>query len=263
MFNNSKKPLKQGKTPANYHQEIQCDIESAFDNLDLFTKKTNNVISFKPDHPPSYPVDDNDTTIPYVEDQPFFQSSPIHSNKNHFLSSWTGQPTLPSSITPLRPSIVHRPSIPSTFAKRPAPTTNSLQTPQHVSSLLKAYKDPKDFRPPPNLRKDNEVLDNEPGNINQPNPNNLNEDLNPTGNPENNSQSDVDEATSSQGQNKNDEWHEAIKLLKLKWISGKKHYLVQWKDNSNPTWEPQENVSEPLKIAFHSEKARKRLKRRR
>ena len=135
MFNNSKKPLKQGKTPANYHQEIQCDIESAFDNLDLFTKKPDNVISFKPDHPPSYPVDDNDTTIPYVEDQPFFQSSPIHSNKNHFLSSWTGQPTLPSSITPLRPSIVHRPSIPSAFAKRPAPTTNSLQTPQHFSSL--------------------------------------------------------------------------------------------------------------------------------
>ncbi|CAG2242128.1 unnamed protein product [Mytilus edulis] len=231
MFNNSKKPLKQGKTPANYHQEIQCDIESAFDNLDLFTKKPDNVISFKPDHPPSYPVDDNDTTIPYVEDQPFFQSSPIHSNKNHFLSSWTGQPTLPSSITSLRPSIVHRPSIPST---------------------LKAYKDPKEFRPPPNLRKDNEVLDNEPGNINQPNPNNLNEDLNPTGNPENNSQSDVDEATSSQGQNKNDKWYEASKLLKLKWISGKKHYLVQWKDNSNPTWEPQENVSEPLKITLHN-----------
>ncbi|CAG2243489.1 unnamed protein product [Mytilus edulis] len=38
-------------------------------------------------------------------------------NKNHFLSSWTGQPTLPSSITPLRPSIVHRPSIPSTFIR--------------------------------------------------------------------------------------------------------------------------------------------------
>ncbi|XP_063405630.1 platelet glycoprotein Ib alpha chain-like [Mytilus trossulus] len=133
MFNNSKKPLKQGKTPANYHQEIQCDIESAFDNLDLFTKKPDNVISFKPDHPPSYPVDDNDTTIPYVEDQPFFQSSPIHSN--NFLSSWTGQPTLPSSITPLRPSIVRRPSIPSTLAKKPAPTTTLLQTPQHFSSL--------------------------------------------------------------------------------------------------------------------------------
>ncbi|CAG2192227.1 unnamed protein product [Mytilus edulis] len=129
MFNNGKKPLKPGKTPSNYHQEIQCKIESAFDNLDLFTKQPDNVVSFKADHPPSYPVDDcdNDTTIPYVEDQPFFQSSPIHSTKNHFLSSWTGQPTLPSSITPLRPSIVHRPSIPSTFAKRPAPITNRLQ----------------------------------------------------------------------------------------------------------------------------------------
>ncbi|CAG2207365.1 unnamed protein product [Mytilus edulis] len=110
---------------------------SAFDNLDYSTKQPDNVVSFKADHPPSYPVDDcdNDTTIPYVEDQPFFQSSPIHSTKNHFLSSWTGQPTLPSSITPLRPSIVHRPSIPSTFAKRPAPITNRLQTPQHFSSL--------------------------------------------------------------------------------------------------------------------------------
>ncbi|CAC5360188.1 Transposon Tf2-12 polyprotein,Transposon Tf2-11 polyprotein,Transposon Tf2-1 polyprotein,Transposon Tf2-7 polyprotein [Mytilus coruscus] len=131
------------------------------------------------------------------------------------------------------------------------------------ANRLKAYKDPNDFRPPPNLLKDNEALNNEPGNINQPNPDNLNEDLNQTENQENNSQSDAEESTSNQGQNKNDEWYEAIKLLKLKWISGKKYYLVQWKDNSNPTWEPQENVSEPLKIAFHSEKARKRLKRRR
>ncbi|VDH94129.1 Hypothetical predicted protein [Mytilus galloprovincialis] len=137
MINNGKKPLKPGKTPSNYHLEIHCKIESAFDNLDLFTKQPDNVVSFKADHPPSYPVDDcdNDTTIPYVEDQSFFQSLPIHSTKNHFLSSWTGQPTLPSSITPLRPSIVHRPSIPSTFAKRPASITNRLQTPQHFSSL--------------------------------------------------------------------------------------------------------------------------------
>ncbi|VDH94133.1 Hypothetical predicted protein [Mytilus galloprovincialis] len=108
-----------------------------------------------------------------------------------------------------------------------------------------------------------EALPNEPANINQPNPDNLNEDLNQAENKEDNSQSDVDESTSNNGQNKNDQWYEAIKLLKLKWISGKKHYLVQWKDNSNPTWEPQENVSQALKVAFHSEKAHKRLKKRR
>ncbi|VDI77287.1 Hypothetical predicted protein [Mytilus galloprovincialis] len=68
MLNNGQKPLKPGKTPFNYHQEIQCKIESAFDNLDLFTQQPDNVVSFKSDHPPSYPVDDcdNDTTIPYL-----------------------------------------------------------------------------------------------------------------------------------------------------------------------------------------------------
>ncbi|VDI02507.1 Hypothetical predicted protein [Mytilus galloprovincialis] len=131
------------------------------------------------------------------------------------------------------------------------------------ANRLKAFKDPSDFRPPPNLLTDKEALPNEPANINQPNPDNLNEDLNQAENKEDNSQSDVDESTSNNGQNKNDQWYEAIKLLKLKWISGKKHYLVQWKDNSNPTWEPQENVSQALKVAFHSEKAHKRLKKRR
>ncbi|CAC5360193.1 unnamed protein product [Mytilus coruscus] len=131
------------------------------------------------------------------------------------------------------------------------------------ANRLKAFKDPSDFRPPPNLLIDNEALNKEPGNINQPNPDNSNEDLNQAENQEDNSHSDVDESTSNQGQNKNDQWYEAIKLLKLKWISGKKYYLVQWKDNSNPTWEPQENVNQALKIAFHSEKAHKRLKRRR
>ncbi|CAG2197363.1 unnamed protein product [Mytilus edulis] len=129
------------------------------------------------------------------------------------------------------------------------------------ANRLKAFKDPSDFRPPPNLLTDKEALPNEPANINQPNPDNLNEDLNQAENKEDNSQSDVDESTSNNGQNKNDQWYEAIKLLKLKWISGKKHYLVQWKDNSNPTWEPQENVSQALKVAFHSEKAHKRLKK--
>jgi len=49
--------------------------------------------------------------------------------------------------------------------------------------------------------------------------------------------------------------------LKTKWISGKRHYLVEWKDNSTPTWEPEQNITEALKIAFHASKARKCLKK--
>ncbi|CAC5360236.1 unnamed protein product [Mytilus coruscus] len=64
---------------------------------------------------------------------------------------------------------------------------------------LKAYKDPNDFRPPPNLLKDNEALNNDPSNINKPNPDNLNDYLNQAENQEDNSQSDVDESTSDQG----------------------------------------------------------------
>ncbi|CAC5368618.1 unnamed protein product [Mytilus coruscus] len=48
-----KKPLKPGKTPSNYHQEIQSKIESAFDNLDIFANQSDNVVTFKNAHPPS------------------------------------------------------------------------------------------------------------------------------------------------------------------------------------------------------------------
>ncbi|CAG2207332.1 unnamed protein product [Mytilus edulis] len=138
MYNNGKKPQKPGKTPSNYnqHQQIQAKLDSAFDNLDIFDK-TDNVVTFKTDNPPSYPVEDcdNNTTIPY-DDQPFLQSSPIHqSNSNHFLSSWTGYPTAPNNITPLRQSIIRRPTIPSSFNTRLPPPTTHLQTPQHFSSL--------------------------------------------------------------------------------------------------------------------------------
>lgn len=57
-------------------------------------------------------------------------------------------------------------------------------------------------------------------------------------------------------QNHKDKWYEVNRLLKTK---GKRHYLVEWKDNSTPTWEPEQNITEALKIAFHASKARKRL----
>ncbi|CAG2215590.1 unnamed protein product [Mytilus edulis] len=88
-----------------------------------------------------YPIEhqvadcDNDTTIPYGDDQPFSQSSPIKSNP--FFSSGTGPPTLPSSITPVRPSIIHPPIIPTTLSKIPTSVAGNsrLQSPQHFDAL--------------------------------------------------------------------------------------------------------------------------------
>ena len=49
--------------------------------------------------------------------------------------------------------------------------------------------------------------------------------------------------------------YEATKLLKTRWVSGKRQYLVKWKDNSPSSWQYENDVSEALKTAFHTAKA--------
>ena len=49
--------------------------------------------------------------------------------------------------------------------------------------------------------------------------------------------------------------YEATKLLKTRWVSGKRQYLVKLKDNSPPSWQHENDVSEALKAAFHTAKA--------
>ncbi|VDI10638.1 Hypothetical predicted protein [Mytilus galloprovincialis] len=100
MFSNEKKTAKPGKTPDNYKQQVHYKLDSAFEGLDIFADQQDDIISFKKGYPIEHQVADcdNDTTIPYGDDQPFSQSSPIKSNPS--VSSWTGPPTLPSSITP-------------------------------------------------------------------------------------------------------------------------------------------------------------------
>ncbi|VDH93799.1 Hypothetical predicted protein [Mytilus galloprovincialis] len=97
MYNN-------GKTPSNYnqHQQIQAKLDSAIDNLDIFDK-TDNVVSFRTDNPPSYPVEDcdNNTTIPY-DDQPFLQPPPptTQLQTQHFSSLYPSLKTsTPSAVT--------------------------------------------------------------------------------------------------------------------------------------------------------------------
>jgi hypothetical protein len=41
----------------------------------------------------------------------------------------------------------------------------------------------------------------------------------------------------------NAQWYEATKLLKTRWVSGKRQYLVQWKDNSPSSWQYENDVS--------------------
>jgi hypothetical protein len=54
----------------------------------------------------------------------------------------------------------------------------------------------------------------------------------------------------------------SIVLLKTRWVSGKRQYLVQWKDNSPSSWQYENDVSESLKTAFHTAKARKKRRKR-
>ena len=57
--------------------------------------------------------------------------------------------------------------------------------------------------------------------------------------------------------NQDEEWYEAEKLLKSKWVKGKKHFLVQWSDkNAPPSWEPESNITPLLIEQFHINKTK-------
>ncbi|CAC5421917.1 unnamed protein product [Mytilus coruscus] len=130
MFSN-KKTAKPGKTPDNYKQQIHNKLDSALEGLDIdiFTNHHDDSVIFQKKS--QTPDDcDNDTTIPYVDDQ----SSPIHSQFNPFVTPWA-KPTLPTSIRPLRLSFVQKLVIP--LSKKPAPVAVNplLKTPQQLASL--------------------------------------------------------------------------------------------------------------------------------
>jgi len=134
-------------------------------------------------------------------------------------------------------------------------TLRSVESFIHANRL-KPYQDPRDFRPPPNNTANESNEDTEDSD---------NDDIN-----DNAIKSQVDQAkqtkTSIQRNvNKdktNAQWYEATKLLKTRWVSGKRQYLVQWKDNSPPSWQYENDVSEALKAAFHTAKARKKRRKR-
>src|SRR5437867_13455847 len=59
-------------------------------------------------------------------------------------------------------------------------------------------------------------------------------------------------------------WYEAEKLLATKMIGGKKYYRVKWAGNNiKPTWKLGSDVSDALKIQFHTNRTLSGKRRRR
>ncbi|CAC5376465.1 unnamed protein product [Mytilus coruscus] len=116
---------------------IHNKLDSALEGLDIniFSNHHDDSVIFQKKRQTTDDCD-NDTTIPYVDDHSFYQSSPIHSQINPFVTP-RAKPTLPTSIRPLRPSIVQKPVIPSSLSNKPAPVAVNplLQTPQQFASL--------------------------------------------------------------------------------------------------------------------------------
>ena len=59
-----------------------------------------------------------------------------------------------------------------------------------------------------------------------------------------------------------DTYFEVETLLKMKYIRGKKHYLVHWKGNYSDTWEPEEFITERPKQEFHIRRAKQGKRKR-
>ena len=58
------------------------------------------------------------------------------------------------------------------------------------------------------------------------------------------SQDTTSEDEKQKSQENEELWYEAEKLLKSKWVSGRKNYLVQWTDKTaKPSWEPESNIT--------------------
>ena len=114
-----------------------------------------------------------------------------------------------------------------TYKLRSTVTNALLKVPVH-KERLKLCKDPRDVRKP------QEVL--------QPETHNKNENINNSNTPmQSTSHSDQNDTQAADKR-----WYPAQKLLKCRFIQGKKHYLVQWKGPFKPTWTEAKNVSEAL-----------------
>jgi hypothetical protein len=92
------------------------------------------------------------------------------------------------------------------------------------ANRLKPYKDPRDFRPPPNNTANESIEDTEDSDNHYTNDNAINSQVGQAKQTKTSTQRKVNK------DNTNAQWYEATKLLKTRWVSGKRQYLVQWKN---------------------------------
>ena len=115
-----------------------------------------------------------------------------------------------------------------------------LKVPVH-KDRLKLCKDPRDVRMPldPQLSDSRVKSPGPTTSVENANDNVMLNSPLPTGNKANAN-------TQKQIQSPDEKWYPAIKLLKCKFINGKKHYLVKWKGPFRPSWTDAKSVSEAL-----------------
>ena len=121
---------------------------------------------------------------------------------------------------------------------------SSIQT-----NRLKLYKDPRDFRPL-ELPRDRVQFDR------QQRPQNCNNQ--PRDADVQRTNRETPRKTNMSQSKRQNEFYEVEKLLKSKYMKNKRFYLVKWKDGSEPTWEPSNNVSQFLKQMYLADVTKRR-----
>ena len=131
-------------------------------------------------------------------------------------------------------------------------------TNKEVKSMINAkeiilYKDPRDHQLQPN-----EVVQNQANNADRVDQHDQSDENVPQAQNRENETTDGND-----DQVEDHQFYKAEKLLKLKRLQGRRHFLVKWADGSKPTWEPEEYVSEHLIRVYFSTHTNTGAKRKR
>ncbi|CAG2211387.1 unnamed protein product [Mytilus edulis] len=131
-------------------------------------------------------------------------------------------------------------------------------TNKEVKSMINAkeiilYKDPRDHQLQPN-----EVVQNQANDADRVDQHDQSDENVPQAQNRENETTDGND-----DQVEDHQFYKAEKLLKLKRLQGRRHFLVKWADGSQPTWEPEEYVSEHLIRVYFSTHTNTGAKRKR
>ena len=154
-----------------------------------------------------------------------------------------------------------------TYMLRRCSNHKAIKSPINASRLIH-YKDPYIMRDLPDVNEEEETDEQEVSIPQNEHPTTAGSD-NTTEN-QAKEQNPPDADNTAQGKTKanppssqsDDTYYEVESLLKMKYIRGKKHYLVHWKGNYSDTWEPEEFITEKPKREFHIRRAKQGRRKR-